>query len=106
VISYAVAQRTRELGIRMALGAQPANVFAMILGQGIRIAGLGIFLGLVAAAAVTRVMASLLFGVQPTDPLTFVAVPMLLIGVALAACCAPRDARRSHGRAALRMTMR
>jgi putative ABC transport system permease protein len=75
VISYAVAQRTREFGIRMALGAQPANVFAMILGQGIRIAGLGIFLGLVAAAAVTCVMASLLFGVQPTAPLTFVAVP-------------------------------
>jgi putative ABC transport system permease protein len=101
VISYAVAQRTREFGIRMALGAQPANVFAMILGQGIRIAGLGIFLGLVAAAAVTRVMVSLLFGVQPTDPLTFVAVPMLLFGVALAACCAAGLEAAPDGRAAL-----
>jgi predicted permease len=93
VISYAVAQRTREFGIRMALGAQPRNVFGMILGQGIRIAGWGIFLGLVAAAAVTRVLASLLFGVLPTDPLTFVTVSMLLIGVALAACYIP--ARRA-----------
>jgi putative ABC transport system permease protein len=103
VISYAVAQRTREFGIRMALGAQPRNLFGMILGQGIRIAGLGIFLGLVAAAAVTRVMASLLFGVRPTDPLTFVTVSMLLIGVALAACYVPaRRAMRVDPMVALR----
>ena len=103
VISYAVAQRTREFGIRMALGAQPASVFGMILGQGIRIAGLGIILGLMGAAAISRLMASLLFGVQPTDPLTFVAVPVLLIGVALAACYVPaRRAMRVDPMVALR----
>jgi putative ABC transport system permease protein len=103
VISYAVAQRTREFGIRMALGAQPAGVFGMILGQGMRVAGLGIFLGLAASAASTRVMASLLFGVQPIDPLTFVAVPMLLIGVVIVACCVPaRQAMRVDPMVALR----
>jgi putative ABC transport system permease protein len=103
VISYSVAQRTREFGIRLALGAQPRIMFGMILGQGIRIAGLGIILGLLGAAAITRVMASLLFGVQPADPLTFVAVPLLLIGVALAACYVPaRHAMRVDPMVALR----
>jgi putative ABC transport system permease protein len=103
VISCAVAQRTREFGIRMALGAQPAGVFGMILGQGIRLAGLGIFLGLAASAVITRVMASLLFGVQPIDPLTFVAVPLLLIGVVIAACYLPaRQAMRVDPMVALR----
>lgn len=103
VISYAVAQRTREFGIRMALGAQPGKMFGMILGQGARIAGLGIFLGLVGAVAITRVMASLLFDVQPTDPLTFTAVPLVLIVVALAACYVPaRRAMRVDPMVALR----
>lgn len=103
VISYAVAQRTREFGIRMALGAQPVIMFGMIFGQGLRVAGVGIFLGLLGAAATSRVMASLLFGVQPMDPLTFVAVPLLLIGVALAACYLPaRRAMRVDPMIALR----
>ena len=103
VISYAVAQRTREFGIRLALGAQPANVFGMILGQSIRFVLYGIFLGLGVAVVITRVMASLLYGVQPTDPLTFVAVPMVLIGVALVACYFPaRRAMRVDPMIALR----
>jgi predicted permease len=103
VISYAVAQRTREFGIRMALGAQPANVFGMVLGQGARIAGLGIFLGFIGAAAATRVMASLLFGVKATDPLTFAAVPAVLQGIALLACYVPaRRATRVDPMIALR----
>ena len=93
VISYAVAQRTQEFGIRLALGAQPRNVFSMVLGQGARLALLGVVLGFIAAFAVTRLMTSLLFGVQPTDPVTFIAVPALLMGVALLACYIP--ARRA-----------
>ncbi|MGA8142320.1 MAG: ABC transporter permease [Candidatus Acidiferrales bacterium] len=85
VISYGVGQRTQEIGIRLALGAQPRNVFAMVLGQGARLAGLGIALGFAAAFGVTRLMASLLFGVQATDPITFAIVPALLMGVALIA---------------------
>ncbi len=93
VISYAVAQRTQEFGIRLALGAQPRNVFSMVLGQGARLALLGVVLGFIAAFAVTRLMTSLLFGVQPTDPITFIAVPALLMAVALLACYIP--ARRA-----------
>jgi predicted permease len=93
VISYSVAQRTQEFGIRLALGAQPRNVFSIVLSQGARLALLGIFLGFIAAFAVTRLMASLLFGVQPTDPVTFVVVPALLMGVTLLACYIP--ARRA-----------
>jgi putative ABC transport system permease protein len=93
VISYAVAQRTQEFGIRLALGAQPRNVFAMVLGQGARLALLGVFLGFIAAFAVTRLMTSLLFGVQPTDTITFVVVPALLMAIALLACYIP--ARRA-----------
>ena len=93
VISYAVAQRTQEFGIRLALGAQPRNVFSMVLGQGARLALLGVALGFIAAFAVTRLMTSLLFGVQPTDPITFIAVPALLMAVALLACYIP--ARRA-----------
>ena len=93
VISYSVAQRTQEIGIRMALGAARGNVFGMVLAQGARLAGLGIVIGLAAAYAVTRLMASFLYGVQPTDPITFVAVSGLLVGVALLACYLP--ARRA-----------
>ena len=93
VISYGVAQRTQEIGIRLALGAQPRNVFAMVLGQGARLAGLGVVLGFIAALGVTRLMTSLLFGVQPVDPITFTMVPALLIAVALLACYLP--ARRA-----------
>jgi predicted permease len=93
VISYSVLQRTQEIGIRMALGAQRRKVFGMVLGQGARLAGLGIGIGLVAALGVTRLMASFLYGVRPTDPLTFAGVSLLLLGIALLACYLP--ARRA-----------
>ena len=93
VISYSVLQRTQEIGIRMALGAQRRNVFGMVLGQGARLAGLGIGIGFVTALGVTRLLASFLYGVGPTDPLTFAAVSLLLLGIALLACYLP--ARRA-----------
>jgi len=103
VISYSVEQRTREIGIRMALGAERSNVFGMILAQGARLAGVGITIGLVAALAVTRLLASFLFGVQPTDPLTFGGVALLLLGVALIASYVPaRRATRVDPMIALR----
>jgi putative ABC transport system permease protein len=93
VISYSVLQRTQEIGIRMALGAQRRKVFGMVLGQGALLAGLGIGIGLVAALGVTRLLASFLYGVRPTDPLTFAGVSLLLLGIALLACYLP--ARRA-----------
>jgi predicted permease len=103
VISYTVAQRTQEIGIRMALGAERHNVFGMVLSQGARLAGLGIALGLVAAFGITRLMASYLYGVQPTDPLTFGVVSLLLVGTALLACYLPaRGATRVDPLVALR----
>jgi len=103
VISYSVAQRTQEIGIRMVLGARPRSVFQMVLGQGTRLAILGIAIGLVAALAVTRVMNSFLYGVGATDPLTFAAVSLLLLAVALLACYIPaRRAMKVHPMVALR----
>jgi predicted permease len=103
VISYSVGQRTREIGIRMALGAERSKVFGMILGQGARLAGLGIVIGLVGAVGVTHLMASFLFGVRPTDPLTFGGVVLLLLGVALLASYIPaRRATRVDPMIALR----
>jgi predicted permease len=93
VISYSVLLRTQEIGIRMALGAQRRKVFGMVLGQGAQLAGLGIAIGLVVALGVTRLMASFLYGVRATDPLTFFAVSLLLLGLALLACYLP--ARRA-----------
>jgi len=93
VISYTVAQRTQEIGIRMAMGATGREIFLMVLAQGSRMAGLGVAIGFLAALVVTRFMASFLYGVQPTDPLTFAAVSLLLIVIALLACCVP--ARRA-----------
>jgi putative ABC transport system permease protein len=103
VISYSVAQRTQEIGIRLALGAQRRNVFGMILSQGARLAGLGIGMGIVLALGVARLMGSFLFGVQPADPLTFAAVCVLLVGVAFLACYVPaRRATRVDPLTALR----
>ena len=93
VISYSVMQRTPEIGVRMALGAQRGQIFVMILNQGGRLACAGIVIGVVAGLAATRLMTRFLYGVQPSDPATFAAVSLLLVGVALLACYVP--ARRA-----------
>ena len=93
VLAYLVAQRTREIGVRVALGAQPADVLRLTLGRGIRLTLLGLGLGLLGALLLTRVMASLLYGVTATDPGTFAAVAALLAVVALLASYLP--ARRA-----------
>ncbi|HXZ10928.1 MAG TPA: FtsX-like permease family protein, partial [Candidatus Sulfotelmatobacter sp.] len=93
VVSFSVAQRTQEIGIRMSLGAQPRQVLGLVIGSGLKLALFGIAAGGGAAFGLTRLMAALLFGVAPTDPWTFAAVAILLAGVGLAACYIP--ARRA-----------
>jgi putative ABC transport system permease protein len=93
VVAYSVSRRTREIGVRVALGARSRDVLAMILSQGIRTIGIGIAIGMVGSFALTRTLSSLLFGVTATDPLTFAAVIALLIATALLACYIP--ARRA-----------
>jgi len=89
VLSYIVTQNTKEIGIRMALGAQPADVLKLIVGQGMVLTLLGVGLGVLGAFALTRLMSSLLYGVTATDPITFVVVSALLMVVGVLACYVP-----------------
>jgi putative ABC transport system permease protein len=89
VMSYSIAQRTHEVGLRMALGAQRGDVIKLVLIQGIKLTLLGLTLGLSASAALTRLMSNMLFGVSATDPTTFAVIALVLIGVAVIACLVP-----------------
>jgi putative ABC transport system permease protein len=103
VISYSVSQRTHEMGIRLALGAQSAHILRQVVAQGMRPVLFGLGLGVAASVGLTRLLASMLFGVAPTDPTTFVAVTLLLAWVALLACWLPaRRATRVDPMVALR----
>ena len=103
VISYLTSQRTQEIGIRMALGAGKSDVLLMVVRQGLKVVLVGVAIGIAGAFALTRFLASLLFGVKPTDPLTFTAVSLILIAVALLACYIPaRRASRIDPMVALR----
>jgi putative ABC transport system permease protein len=93
LLSYSVTQRTNELGIRMALGAQRVDLFKLVVGQGMRLTLLGIAVGLAASLVLTRFLSGLLFGISSTDPLTFAGIVLLFIVVALVACYVP--ARRA-----------
>jgi len=103
VISYMVSARTHEIGIRLALGAGRTNILRMVLRQGVSLAIAGAVIGVVGALLVSRMMAGLLFGVRPTDPLTFAGVTLVLICAGLLACYVPaRRAVRVDPMAALR----
>jgi len=93
VIAYSVTQRTHEIGLRMALGAQPDDVLKLVVGKGMKLTLIGVALGLAGAMALTRLMSALLFGVSATDPATFIVISLILPIVALLACYLP--ARRA-----------
>jgi putative ABC transport system permease protein len=104
VIAYSVAQRTQEVGIRRALGAQQSDILGLMLRQGLGLALSGVAIGLVGAFALTRVMARLLFQISPTDPVTFLGIAILFIAAALLASLIPaRRAARIDPMAALRV---
>jgi putative ABC transport system permease protein len=103
VMSYFVNERTREIGIRMALGAQPVDVLSLVTKLGLKLALLGVVIGITLAIGLARVIANFLFGVTPTDPTTYAAVAAALIAVALLACFIPaRRAARVDPMVALR----
>jgi ABC-type antimicrobial peptide transport system permease subunit len=104
VMSYSVQQRTQELGVRMALGAQTWNLRNMVIGQGMMLSGLGVVLGIGGAFAATRFLASFLFGVKTWDPVAFILAPLILCAVALIAVWIPaRRATRVDPMTALRI---
>ena len=93
VISFAVSQRTREIGVRMALGARPADVLRLILAEGLKLVLAGVVLGISASLLLTKLLEGMVYGVSMRDPLIFLLVNVLLVGVSLAACYIP--ARRA-----------
>jgi putative ABC transport system permease protein len=103
VLAYSVSERTREIGVRVALGAEPARIVALIVGEGARPVLAGIAIGIGGALGLSSLLKSLLFGIGPRDPLTFVMAPIVLVGVALIAAYAPaRRASRLDPMQALR----
>jgi ABC-type antimicrobial peptide transport system permease subunit len=103
VVAYSAGQRTREVGLRLALGAKRRDVLALVLWESLGLVAVGLALGLGAALAVTRALSALLYGITATDPVTFVAMPLLVAGVALAASLGPaRRATRVNPLVALR----
>jgi ABC-type antimicrobial peptide transport system permease subunit len=103
-MSYLVNQRTNEIGLRMALGARPMDVLVLVVRKAMLLTGAGVVLGMMAAAAVTQLMSSLLFGVQARDPMVFAVAPVILIAVAMLASYIPaRRASRVDPLVALRM---
>ncbi|MDE3178049.1 MAG: ABC transporter permease [Acidobacteriota bacterium] len=103
ILTYLVTQRTHEIGIRMALGAQKSDVLRMVLGEGLRLTFVGLAAGVIGALGLTRLLSSLLYGVKPSDPVTFIAVSFILVGVAMLACFIPaRRATRIDPMEALR----
>jgi ABC-type antimicrobial peptide transport system permease subunit len=89
LVSYSVTQRTREIGLRMALGARPSGITGMVIKQGMVLTAIGVGAGLAGSLATTRFLAGFLFGVAPTDPITFAAISSVMAGIALLACYLP-----------------